>query len=168
MITSVELRVRYAETDQMGVANHIHYLVWCEVARTEHMRRMGVTYRSLEDEGLRLAVSEVHIRYRYAARYDDLLEVRCWVREVQSRRVVFGYAIIRSEDATLLATAQTALIALNSRHEPTRIPVSAREHLVPVSDPVRLDYSRSFFSPASEHSGTRRGNRRGAGRRSSH
>lgn len=69
-ITSVELRVRYAETDQMGVAYHTHYLVWCEVARTDHMRQLGVSYRSLEDGGLRLAVVDARIRYGAPARYD--------------------------------------------------------------------------------------------------
>ena len=67
-ITAVELRVRYAETDQMGVAHHTHYLVWCEVARTDHMRRRGVSYRELEGQGLRLAVVEAGIRYRQPAR----------------------------------------------------------------------------------------------------
>src|SRR5574341_2681341 len=76
-ITAVELRVRYAETDQMGVAYHTHYLVWCEVARTDHMRQRGVTYRELEGQGLRLAVVEAGVRYRQPARYDDLLSVRC-------------------------------------------------------------------------------------------
>jgi len=137
-ITAVELRVRYAETDQMGVAYHTHYLVWCEVARTDHMRRRGVTYRELEGEGLRLAVVEASVRYRQPARYDDLLLVRCWVREVASRRVVFGYAIDRPADAALLATAQTALIALDADHRLSSIPDLVRRRLSVVPDPVRL------------------------------
>lgn len=137
-ITAVDLRVRYAETDQMGVAYHTHYLVWCEVARTDHMRRRGVTYRELEGQGLRLAVVEASIRYRQPARYDDLLSVRCWVREVASRRVVFGYAIDRPADGTLLATAQTALIALDGGHHMSSIPDLVRSRLGAVPDPVRL------------------------------
>lgn len=137
-ITAVELRVRYAETDQMGVAYHTHYLVWCEVARTDHMRRRGVTYRELEDQGLRLAVVEASIRYRQPARYDDLLSVRCWVRDIASRRVVFGYAVDRLGDGALLATAQPALIALDTAQRLSSIPDLVRRRLGAVSDPVRL------------------------------
>ena len=137
-ITAVELRVRYAETDQMGVAYHAHYLVWCEGARTDHMRQRGVTYRELEERGLRLAVVEAGLRYRLAARYDDLLAVRCWVREVASRRVSFGYAIERPADGALLATAHTALIALDTRHRLSAIPPAVRDALTAAPDPVRL------------------------------
>lgn len=137
-ITTVELRVRYAETDQMRVAYHTHYLVWCEVARTDHMRRRGVTYRELEEQGLRLAVVEASVRYRQPARYDDLLAVRCWAREVASRRLVFGYAIDRPADGVLLATAQTALIALSDAHRLSSIPEQVRSRLGVVPDPVRL------------------------------
>lgn len=137
-ITTVELRVRYAETDQMGVAYHTHYLVWCEVARTDHMRQRGVTYRELEGQGLRLAVVEAGVRYRQPARYDDLLSVRCWVREVASRRVVFGYAVDRPADGVLLATAHTALIALDTGQRLSAIPDLVRSRLGVVPDPVRL------------------------------
>lgn len=137
-ITAVDVRVRYAETDQMGVAYHTHYLVWCEVARTDHMRRRGVTYRELEGQGLRLAVVEAQVRYRAPARYDDLLSVRCWVRDVGSRRVVFGYAIERPEDGSLLATAHTALIALDQRHSLSALPAAVRDRLGTTPDPVRL------------------------------
>jgi acyl-CoA thioester hydrolase len=137
-ITAVELRVRYAETDQMGVAYHTHYLVWCEVARTDHMRQRGVTYRTLEERGLRLAVVEAQVRYRLPARYDDLLAVRCWVREVASRRVSFGYTVERPADEALLATATTTLIALDARHTLSSIPPAVREALITSPDPVRL------------------------------
>ena len=137
-ITAVDLRVRYAETDQMGVAYHTHYLVWCEVARTDHMRQRGVTYREMEGQGLRLAVVEAAVRYRQPARYDDLLSVRCWVREVASRRVVFGYAVDRPADGALLATAHTALIALTPDQRLSSIPNLVRSRLCVVADPVRL------------------------------
>ena len=136
--TAVEVRVRYAETDQMGVAHHSHYLVWCEVARTDHMRRRGVTYLEIEEGGLRLAVVDASVRFRQPARYDDLLSVRCWVREVASRRVVFGYAIDRPADGALVATAQTALIALDAGLRLGSIPDLVRSRLAVVPDPVRL------------------------------
>jgi acyl-CoA thioester hydrolase len=137
-VTAVELRVRYAETDQMAVAYHTHYLVWCEVARTDHMRRRGVSYRDLEAQGLRLAVVEASVRYRQPARYDDLLAVRCWVRELASRKVVFGYSIERPLDRALLATAQTGLIALDRDHRPRALPAAVRQCLAPIPDPVPL------------------------------
>lgn len=137
-VTEIELRVRYAETDQMGVAHHAVYLVWCEQARTDHMRFLGVSYRDLERGGLRLPVVEATLRYRAAARYDDVLRVACWVREVASRRVSFGYSVVRAEDGLLLATAQTTLIAVDSTHALTRIPAEIRAKLVPVPDPLRL------------------------------
>lgn len=120
--SSVELRVRYSETDQMGVAYHGHYLAWCEVARTEHMRRLGVRYRDLEERGLRLAVSEARVRFAKAARYDDLLRVTAWLADVGSRRVVFQYRVERVDDGALLATAETALVSLDGANRPTRLP----------------------------------------------
>jgi acyl-CoA thioesterase FadM len=85
-----------------------------------------------------LPVVDVRLRYRAVARYDDLLRVRCWVREVATRRVIFGYAVDRSTDGQLLATAQTSLMALGSKHERTTIPDLVRQALVVVPDPVRL------------------------------
>ncbi|HEX9895087.1 MAG TPA: thioesterase family protein [Gemmatimonadales bacterium] len=131
-------RVTYSETDQMGVAYYGWYTVWLEKARTEYLRQTGMTYRELEAGGLRLAVSEVRIRYRAPARYDDLVRVRCWVREIASRRVTFGYAVELAETGTLLATAETALLALDQNFNPVRLPNGLRERLPPSPDPVRI------------------------------
>lgn len=132
------LRVNYSETDQMGVVYHANYLVWFDRARTELMRETGLTYRELEQQGVYLAVSDVRVRYRAPARYDDLVEVRCWVRELASRRVSFGYAVTRAETNDLLATGETALVSLTHDHTITRIPPHVRALLTPVADPVRL------------------------------
>lgn len=137
-ITVSSLRVRYAETDQMGIVHHAVYLIWCEQARTDHMREKGLSYKTLETTGLRLPVVDVRLRYRAPARYEELLEVRCWVRDVSSRRVIFGYAVDRVDDGQLLATARTSLIAVDSNHEIASLPESVRTKLVPVSDPVRV------------------------------
>ena len=137
-VTEIQFRVRYAESDQMGIAHHSHYLVWCEQARTDHMRHLGVSYRALEEEGLRLPVVDAQVRYRQPARYDDPLRVSCWVREVASRRVTFGYAVHNAATDQLLATAQTSLIAVDSTHALTRIPSDVRSKMVPTADPVRL------------------------------
>ena len=122
----------------MGVVYHARYLVWLDVARTEHLRRCGMTYRDLEASGLRLAVSEVAIRYRQPARYDDSVRIRCWVRELASRKVEFGYVIEHAEDARLLATATTSLLALDSTMALSRLPESVREVLRVATDPVKL------------------------------
>ncbi|MBA3759353.1 MAG: acyl-CoA thioesterase [Gemmatimonadales bacterium] len=137
-ISETLVRVNYSETDQMGVVYHARYLVWLDVARTEHLRRSGMSYRELEDSGLRLAVSEVAVRYRQPARYDDPLRIRCWVRDVASRRVDFGYAIENAEDGRLLATASTSLLALDASMALTRLPDRVRRVLQPILDPVRL------------------------------
>jgi acyl-CoA thioester hydrolase len=137
-VSSIELRVRYAETDQMGTAHHANYVVWCEDARTAHFRRSGISYRDLEARGLLLVVVEVQVRYRAPARYDDLLRIDCWVRERNRRRVIFGYAVNRPEDGLLLATAQTSLIALDSNRVLGSLPQHVLDHLAPVADPVRL------------------------------
>ena len=120
--SSVEFRVRYSETDQMGVAYHGHYLAWCEMARTEHMRRLGVRYRDLEERGVRLAVAEAHVRFARSARYDDALKVTAWLTEAASRRIAFGYRVERPDDAAVLATAETTLVSLDAQGRPARMP----------------------------------------------
>jgi acyl-CoA thioester hydrolase len=136
--SAIEHRVNYSETDQMGLVYHANYVVWLDMARTEHLRHTGVTYKDMEAQGVYLAVTDVHIRYRRPARYDDLVRVRCWVRDLASRRVIFGYAVERAETDELLATAETALIALDRNHALSRIPDHVVEHLHAMPDPVRL------------------------------
>ena len=137
-VTETLVRVNYSETDQMGVAYHARYLVWLDVARTEHLRRRGASYRELEAAGLRLAVSEVSVRYRQPARFDDLLRIRCWVRRLESRRVEFGYAVDHAEDGRLLATATVALLALDASMALRRLPAEVASLLTVAADPVRL------------------------------
>jgi acyl-CoA thioester hydrolase len=122
----------------MGFVYHANYLVWLDEARTEHLRQTGVTYKDMEHQGVFLAVTEARIRYRQPALYDDLVRVRCWVRDLASRRVTFGYAVERAGTAELLATAETALIALNRAHALSRIPGHVLERLHATPDPVRL------------------------------
>ncbi|MGH7628430.1 MAG: acyl-CoA thioesterase [Gemmatimonadales bacterium] len=137
-VSETTVRVNYSETDQMGVAYHARYLVWLDIARCEHLRVTGLAYRALEERGLRFVVGDVSVRYRRPARYDDLLRVRCWVREVATRRVTFGYAVERAEDGELLATATTSLLPLDASMTLCRLPDDVAQRLVPVPDPVRL------------------------------
>jgi acyl-CoA thioester hydrolase len=137
-VTSIELTVRYAETDQMGIAYHANYLVWCDMARTAYLREHGLSYRDLEAGGLLLAVVEAQVRYRSPARFDDRLVVQCWPREVSSRGVEFGYALRHHASGQLVATARTVLIALDRTHVRSRLPADVHAALVAVADPVRL------------------------------
>jgi acyl-CoA thioester hydrolase len=132
------VRVNYSETDQMGVVYHARYLVWLDVARCDHLRNTAMSYRELELAGLRLAVSEVSIRYRQPAHYDDVVRIRCWVRDVASRRVDFGYAVEHAEEGRLLATASTSLLALDHTMSLTRLPDQVRQALRPIPDPIKL------------------------------
>jgi acyl-CoA thioester hydrolase len=137
-VSELLVRVNYSEVDQMGVVYHARYVVWLDMARTEHLRLAGTSYREVEESGYRLAVGELTVRFRRPARYDDLVRVRCWVREVASRRVTFGYAIEDSASGALLATASTAMMVLDAGMAPARLPEPIRALLVPVADPVRL------------------------------
>ncbi|MGH7677676.1 MAG: acyl-CoA thioesterase, partial [Gemmatimonadaceae bacterium] len=119
----LELRVRYAETDQMGVVYHTNYLVWCEMGRTELIRALtGVSYAQLEEEGVALAVSDLSIRYHGAARYDNRIRVRTSLAEARSRSVTFDYHISNAENGDRLATARTVLVSLDSRGRPMVMP----------------------------------------------
>lgn len=137
-ISTIELTVRYAETDQMGVVYHANHLVWCDMARTEYLRERGIRYRDLEAGGLLLAVVDAQVRYRGSARFDDRLRIRCWVREVGSRRVEFGYAMDHVASGRAVATARTALVPLDASYALTTLPDDVRRVLEPVPDPVRL------------------------------
>ena len=132
--SSVEFRVRYSETDQMGFAHHGHYLAWCEMARTEHMRRLGVRYRDLEERGVRLAVADAHLRYAKPARYDDALTVTAWLTEAGSRRLSFGYRIERADDDATLATAETTLVSIDAQGRPARLPEDVIARLEAILD----------------------------------
>jgi acyl-CoA thioester hydrolase len=129
--TAIDFRVRYAETDQMGVVYHANYLIWCEIGRTELIRRRGSSYAELEREGVLLAVSEANLRFHASARYDDLVRVECWVEEVRSRAVTFGYLISRIEGEVLtrLVSATTALVALGADTRPRKLPPELIESL---------------------------------------
>jgi len=123
------VRVRYAETDQMGVAHHAEYFAWFEVGRTDLLRQCGMTYRELEKDGLRLPVIEASARYFRPALYDDLLEVRTEVTAVHGARVGFAYEVRRDGTEGPLATGSTEHAAVDTRGRPRRLPESLRRSL---------------------------------------
>ena len=123
----------------MGVVYHARYLVWLDVARCEHLRRTGMSYRELEERGFRMVVAGLTVRYLRGARYDDEVRVRCWVREIASRKVVFAYAVDRISDGELLVTATTTMFVLDAAMRPARLPDDVASWLLATPDPVRID-----------------------------
>ncbi|KEQ25616.1 thioesterase [Paenibacillus tyrfis] len=113
------LRVRYQETDQMGVVYHANYLNWFEVGRTEMIRELGLPYQALETRGLLLPVIEADLKFRSPARYDDLVTIDTKVVELTSLRIRFAYEIKRGEE--MLVTGGTQHVWLNQDWKPVRI-----------------------------------------------
>jgi len=108
------VRVRYAETDQMGVVYHSNYLIWFEVGRVELMRSLGFDYKRMEvEDDTFIVVADVHCRYHHPALYDDLLTVRTCILEAKTRTLKFGYELFRQQDNKLLATGHTIHVACN-------------------------------------------------------
>ena len=125
----VELRVRYAETDQMGVVYHANYLAWCEVGRTELIRQRGHSYAEIERLGVGLAVSDAALRFHAPARYDDLIRVTTSLTDMRSRSMTFEYVITNVERGTKLVTATTTLIGLDRDGRIARLPPVLRDTL---------------------------------------
>jgi acyl-CoA thioester hydrolase len=126
---STTVRVRYAETDQMGIAWHGEYLAWFEVGRTDLLRGCGCTYRELEAQGLRLPVIEVQARYLRPALYDDVLEIHTQLTDVRGARVTFDYEVRREGTEGPLATGSTSHAAIDLRGRPRRLPEDLRRRL---------------------------------------
>ena len=125
MKTAIEtrLRVRYAETDQMGVVYYANYLVWMEVGRVELCRAMGFNYSDMErEDGVLLAVAEACCRYQSPARFDDEVIVKTWIEEAHSRMVTFAYEMRLAEGGRVLATGHTRHIFVNREMRRARLP----------------------------------------------
>jgi acyl-CoA thioester hydrolase len=121
------LRVRYAETDKMGVVYYANYLVWFEVARADLLRSLGWTYREMEHAGVSLPVIEAHCEYHRSARYDDEIEVRTEGRMLSAVRMEFQYKVFRRDDQVLTASGRTVHAALDPNGRPCRLPQRIRE-----------------------------------------
>jgi acyl-CoA thioester hydrolase len=126
---SSTVRVRYAETDQMGVAWHGEYFAWFEVGRTDFLRDRGLTYKELEQQGLRLPVVEAQARYLKPARYDDVLEIRTRLAAVTGARVLFDYEVHLSGNDGPLAVGHTVHAAVDQDGRPRRLPADLRKRL---------------------------------------
>ena len=120
------VRVRYAETDRMGVVYYANYLVWFEVGRTEWLRATGWSYREMESEGVALPVIEAHCEYRQSARYDDEIEILTRASLLTAVRIRFDYDILRARDQVVTALGYTVHAALDSGGRPCRLPDRVR------------------------------------------
>ena len=121
------VRVRYAETDKMGVAYHANYLVWFEVGRTDLLRTLGWSYREMEETGVMLPVIEAHCEYRQPSWYDDELEVRTEGRLLSAVRIQFDYQLVRRRDDVTTAIGRTIHAALDAARRPCRLPERIRQ-----------------------------------------
>ena len=120
------VRVRYAETDQMGIVYYANYLVWFEVGRTDWLRETGWSYRDMEADGYSLPVIEARCTYHESARYDDEIEVRTTSTLESPIRIQFLYEVVRAADGTKLATGMTMHAALDRTGRPRRLPDRVR------------------------------------------
>ena len=130
----IDVRVRYADADRLGVAYHSRYLEWFESARTEMLREFGIPYRDLEEKGFHLPVVEAWIRYMKPAFYDDLVVVRTSVSLLRMGSMRFEYEVLHKEQQTVLATGFTVHRFVDQKMEPARIP----DELKRVVTPFRL------------------------------
>jgi len=119
-----EIRVRYQESDNMGVVYYANYLVWFEIARTEYFRSMGLVYRKLEDKGIYLMVASVTCQYKSPAKYDDVVKVRSWVPELKNSSLKFEYEL--SVGDRLVAKGESIHVFTNDKGRPVRIPEEVR------------------------------------------
>ena len=118
-----KIRVRYAETDQMGVAYYANFFVWFEIGRTEYCRQCGVVYRDMEiEDDAYIVVAEAACRYKAPARYDDVLRIRTVVKEARKRVLTFGYEVYNDENGKLLATGSTTHVITGRNGRPKSLP----------------------------------------------
>jgi acyl-CoA thioester hydrolase len=129
-VRRTRVRVRYAETDQMGVVYYANFLVWFEVARVEWLRQGGRSYRDMEHDGTALPVIEAHCEYRHPARYDDEIEIAARATLLTPVRVRFDYDVVRVADDALAAVGHTVHAAVDAGGKPRRLPPRVREMLL--------------------------------------
>ena len=116
MKKNIQFRVRYAETDAMGIVHHANYYVWFEMGRTEYLREMGFNYKDMEDEGLFSPVIETNCKYKRPAKYDDLITLETYIKDTGKARWSFGYRVLR--DGELLAEGHTSHCFMDENGRP--------------------------------------------------
>ncbi len=130
-----EIRVRYAETDQMGIVHHANYPIWFEAGRTDLCRAKGFSYKQMEEEGNALiVVAEIYCRFKSPAFYDDVLTIRTQVEEVRSRSLRFIYQVYRASDHAILCEGQTLHIVTDKNKKVRTMPEIYRNRLLQTSE----------------------------------
>lgn len=131
MITGeTKVRVRYAETDQMGVVYHSNFVIWFEVGRVELLRQMGFRYRDMEEQDdCHIAVVDLKLRYKGPAYYDDEVLIRTQLKNMRKSLLHFGYEVVRAADGTLLAEGETTHIVVDKKFQKTPLPEKYRKAL---------------------------------------
>ena len=153
-VPASRVRVRYADTDQMGVTYHANYLVWFEVGRTDWLRHHGWTYRDMEQEGIQLPVIEAFCRYLAPARYDDELEVHTRATLLTPVRVRFDYELRVAGSGTLSATGYTVHAALGPSGKPCRLPDRVRLVMQPPREGALTGTRAETLSPTTTAAGS--------------
>jgi acyl-CoA thioester hydrolase len=122
-VCETRVRVRYAETDQMGVVYHANHFVWFEIGRVEMLRQLGFSYRDMEQaDGCFIAVADARCRYKAPAKYDDEIIVRTHLKNVRESIIHFGYELVRAEDGTVLAEGETTHVVTNAEMKRAVLP----------------------------------------------
>ncbi len=129
-VHTTSMKVRYAETDNMGIVYYANYLVWFEVGRTEYLLAQGVDYRDVEKEGLFMAVVEAHCVYKAPARYGETVTVATWPEEVKNSSLTFGYRVTPQGQEKVLVEGWTAHVLIDKDLRPRKIPEKIRALLV--------------------------------------
>jgi len=128
-IVETTFRVRYAETDAMGIVHHASYLIWFEVGRSDYFRALGQDYGQWEKQGYLLPVSEIHARYNAPAHFGDLVTVRTWVEEIRSRSLALGYEVRDTASQQILVTGWTKHICIDRQGRARRLPKEMSDFL---------------------------------------
>jgi len=152
----MNVRVRFAETDQMGIAHHASYVVWLEAARVEWLRERGLSYREIEQSGISLAVTNVTVDYLRSALFDDELTVHTTLVTAKSRLFTFAYDVIRDSDGVTLAKGRSTHVSVNSEGKPVRLP---RQWLEPLSNTVNNTATTTTTSSEAKNSETATSNK---------
>jgi acyl-CoA thioester hydrolase len=122
-VNETRVRVRYAETDQMGVVYHSNHFIWFEIGRVEFLRQLGFSYKDMEAaDGCFIAVVDARCRYKAPARYDEEIIVRTHLKNIRESVIHFGYELVRANDGVLLAEGETTHIVADSQMRKTAIP----------------------------------------------
>jgi len=123
IVNETRIRVRYAETDQMGVVYHANHFIWFEVGRVELLRQLGFAYKDMEQQdNCFIAVVDARCRYKAPARYDDEIIVRTWLKNIRESAIHFGYELVRVEDGSVLAEGETTHIVADAQMRRTTLP----------------------------------------------